>query len=160
MFYNKIDIRILLKLLWNKLQYLCSSKYKLVKTASATATHTTNCSVRLFMCTSNQRLYFEFWVSPLLFCLWLDDINSRFKCHLDNKSNERFYNQIVPMSKFRETKTVDKDILITYRFSDRKFPWPIITTSDHLQRTRNLKQFCQFLFSQTIDKCYVNKKLE
>ena len=27
-------------------------------------------------------------------------------------------------------------------------------------RTRNLKQFCQFSFLQTIDKCCVNKKLE
>ena len=27
-------------------------------------------------------------------------------------------------------------------------------------RTRNLKQFCQFSFLQTIDKCCVNKKFE
>ena len=32
------------------------------------------------------------------------------------------------------TKTVDKDILITYRFSDRKFSPHIITTSDLPQK--------------------------
>ena len=96
------------------------------------------------MSTSDQKLYTEFWVSPLSFCLWLDGIDSRFlyaefrlsalsfclwpdgidsrfKSHLDNKSKERFYNQRVREYKCRRTKTVDKDILITHRFSDRKF---------------------------------------
>ena len=82
------------------------------------------------MSTSDQKLYTEFLLSPLSFSLWLDGINSRFKNHLDNKSKERLYNQRVPESKCRRTKTVDKDVLITYGFSDRKFPQPIITTSE------------------------------
>ena len=50
--------------------------------------------------------------------------------HLDNKSKERFYNQTARESKCMRVKTVDKDILITYRFSDRKFSQHIITTND------------------------------
>ena len=80
------------------------------------------------MSTSDQKLYTEFWHSPLSFYLWLDGIDSRFKRHLDNKSKERFHNQRVCECNCRRTKTVDKDILITYRFSDRKFPQPIITS--------------------------------
>ena len=91
------------------------------------------------MSTSDQKLYIEFWLFPLSFCLWLGPINSGFKSHLGNKSKERFYNQRVYEFKCRRTKTVDKDILTTYRFSDRKFSQPIITTSDLLQEqgTRN-----------------------
>ena len=92
--------------------------------------HTTNYIMRLSMSTSDQKLYTELWLSPLSFYLWLDGINSRFKSHLDNKSKGRFYNQSARESKCRRTKTVDKDILITYRFSDRKFSQPSITTSD------------------------------
>ena len=84
------------------------------------------------MFTIDQKLYFDFWLSPLLFCLWLDGTNSWFKNHLDNMSNERFYNQRVLKSKWRSTKTV-KDISKTYRFSDTKFPQSIITTSDFPQ---------------------------
>ena len=95
------------------------------------------------MSTSDQKLYTEF-----SFCLWLDGINSRSKSHLDhkskrksqkgkshrdNKSKERFYNQRVFESRRRRKKTVDKDLLITYRFSDRKFSQPIIATSNLLQ---------------------------
>ena len=76
------------------------------------------------MSTSDHKLYTEFWLSPLSFCLWLDGINSRFKSYLDNKSKKRFYNQRVHESKCRKTKTFDKDILITYRSSDRKFSQP------------------------------------
>ena len=65
------------------------------------------------MSTSDQKLYTEFWHSPLSFYLWLDGIDSRFKRHLDNKSKVRFHNQRVCESKCRRTKTVDKDILIT-----------------------------------------------
>ena len=72
------------------------------------------------MSTSDQKLCTEFWHSPLSFCLWLEGIDLRFKRHLDNKSKERFNNQRVCESKCRGTKTVDKGILITYRFSDRK----------------------------------------
>ena len=84
----------------------------------------------LSMSTSDQKIYTEFWLSPLSFCLWLGGINSRFKNHLDNKSKETFYNQRVRESKYRRIKTVDKDIFITYSFSDRKFSQLIITTSD------------------------------
>ena len=42
-----------------------------------------------------------------------------------------FYNQRV---KFRRTKTVDKDILTTYRFSNRKFSQPICTTNELPQK--------------------------
>ena len=72
------------------------------------------------MSKSDQKLCTEFWHSPLSFCLWLEGIDLRFKRHLDNKSKERFNNQRVCESKFRGTNTVDKGILITYRFSDRK----------------------------------------
>ena len=97
--------------------------------------HTTNYIMSLSMSKSDQKLYTELWLSPLSFCLWLYSINSRFKSHLDNKSKERtrFYNQRVRESRCRKTKTVDKDILTTYRFSHRKFSQPIITTSDLLQ---------------------------
>ena len=81
------------------------------------------------MSTSDQKLCTKFWLSPLSFCLWLDGINSRFVSHLYNKSKEKFYNQRARESKCRRTKTVHKDILITYRFSDRKFSQSIITTS-------------------------------
>ena len=67
---------------------------------------------------------------PLSFCLWLDGLKARFKNHLDNKPKERFYNQRVCESKCRRTKTVDKDIHITYRFSERKLSQRIIKTSD------------------------------
>ena len=90
-----------LELLWNKLQYLCPSKYTL---------HTTNYIMSLLMSTSHQKLYTEF---P--FCLWWDVINSRFKSHLDNKSKKRFYNQRVSESKCGGKKTIDKDILINLR---------------------------------------------
>ena len=85
------------------------------------------------MSTSDQELYIEFWLSPLSFCLWLGPINSGFKSHLDNKSKEGIYNQRVCEFKCKRTKTVDKDILTTCRFSDRKSLQPIITTSDLLQ---------------------------
>ena len=97
---------------------------------SISAIHTTNYIMRLSMSTSDQKLYTEFWHSPLSFYLWLDGIDSRFKRHLDNKSKERFHNQRVCESNCRRTKTVDKDILITYRFSDRKLSQSIITTSE------------------------------
>ena len=103
------------------------------------------------MPTSDQKLYTEYW---------LNGINSRFKIHLDNKSKERtrFYNQRARESRFRRTKIVDKDILITYSFSEiltayYNNKWPPA-------RTRNSKQFCQFDFSQTLHKCHVNEKLE
>ena len=53
------------------------------------------------------------------------------KSYLDNKSQERFYR--VPVSKWSRARTVDKDILIRYRFSDKKFPQPLVTTNDLLQ---------------------------
>ena len=81
------------------------------------------------MSTSDQKLYFD-QNNNLHDYFVFDYFVSRFKSHLDNKSNERFYNQRVPKSKCKRTKTVDKDILITYRFSDRKFPQPHITMSD------------------------------
>ena len=93
--------------------------------------HTTNYIMRLS--TNDPKLYteFDYWRDDTnLFCLWLDDIKSRFKSHLDNKSKEKFHDQRVREFKCRRTKTVDKDTLITYRFSDRKFSQPILTTSD------------------------------
>ena len=85
------------------------------------------------MSTSDQKLYTEFWHSPLSFYLLLDAIDSKFKRHLDNKSKERFHNQRVCESKCRRTKAFDKDIFITYRFSDRKLSQPITTSSELLQ---------------------------
>ena len=84
--------------------------------------HTTNYIMKLWMSTSDQKLYTKFWLSALSFCFWLNGINSRFKNHLDNKSKERtrFYNQRVRKSRCRGTKTVDKN----------SFSQPILTTSD------------------------------
>ena len=125
---------------------------------SISAMHTTN-YIRLLMPTSDQKLYTEFWHSPLSFYLWLDGIDSRFKRHLDNKSKERSHNQRVRGSKCRRTKTVDKVILITYRFSDRKLSQPIITTRELPQKQGIRNNFVHSLF-QTLDKCHVNEKLE
>ena len=123
--------------------------------------HTTNYIMRMSMSTSDQKLYTEFWLSPLLFCFWLDGINSRFKSHLDNKSKERtrFYNQRVRESRCRKTKTVDKDILITYRFSDRKFSQPIITTSDLLQEQGIRNNSASSLFHKLLTKVMWMKSL-
>ena len=127
---------------------------------SISAIHTTNYIMRLSMSTSDQKLYTEFWHSPLSFYLWLDGIDSRFKRHLDNKSKERFHNQRVCESDCRRTKTVDKDILITYRFTDRKLSQPIITISQLPQEQGIRNNFASSLFSQTRDICHVNDKLE
>ena len=81
----------------------------------------------------------------------MDVIKSRFKSYLDNKSKERFYNQSVRESKCRRTKTVDKDILITYRFKDRKLSQPIIRTS-HLPQEQGIRKNSASSLSQTIDK--------
>ena len=97
---------------------------------SISTMHTTNYIIRLSSFTSDQKLYTEFWISPLSFCLWLGGINSIFNSHLDKKSQERFYNQIVSKYKCSRRKIVDKDVLITYRFSHRKFTQYIITTRD------------------------------
>ena len=64
----------------------------------------------------------------------MDGIKSRFKSHLNNKSKERFYNQRVREPKRRKSRSVDKDILVTHRFSDRKFLQLIITASDLPQK--------------------------
>ena len=125
MFHNKVDIRIF----WNFFE----TNYNISVSVNTHRQNHRNAYfkfMRLSMSASDQKLYTEFWLSPLWFCLWLDGINSRFKSHLDNKSKERFYNQRARESKCRKTKTVDKGILITYRFSDRKFSQHIITPSD------------------------------
>ena len=54
-------------------------------------------------------------------------------------------------SKCRRTKTVDKDILITYRFKDRRFSQPIIRTS-HLPQEQGIRKNSASSLSQTIDK--------
>ena len=64
---------------------------------------------------------------------------------------ERFYNQRVRGSKCRRTETVDKDILITYKFSDRKFSQPIITKSQ-LPQEQGIRNNSVSSLSQTIDK--------
>ena len=115
---------------------------------SISAMHTTN-YIRLSMSTSDQKLYTEFWHSPLSFYLWLDGIDSRFKRHLDNKSKVRFHNQRVCESKCRRTKTVDKDILITQSFSDRKLSQPIITTSELPQEQGIRKNFPVYFFTNS-----------
>ena len=89
----------------------------------------------------------------------MDGIKSRFKSHLHNKSKEKFYNQRVRESKCRSTNTVDKDILITHRFSDRKFSQPIITTSDLPQKQEIRNNSASSLF-QTLDKCHASEQLE
>ena len=120
----------------------------LISKSSISAMHNTN-YIRLSMSTSDQKLYTEFWHSPLSFYLWLDGIDSRFKRHLDNKSRERFHNQRVRESKCRRRKTVDKDILITYRFSDRKLSQPIITTSELPQEQGIRKNFPVYFFTNS-----------
>ena len=104
------------------------------------------------MSTGDQKLYTELWLSSLSFSFWLDHINSRFKSHLGNKSKERFYNQSDCESKCRRTKTVDKDILITYKFSDRNFSQPIITTSDLPQEQGIWNNSASSLFHKQIGK--------
>ena len=111
------------------------------------------------MSTSDQKLYTEFWHCVLSFYLWLDGIDSRFKRHLDNKSRERFHNQRVRESKCRRRKTVDKDILITYRFSDRKLSQPIITTSELPQEQGILNNFASSLFNKLLKNVIWMKSL-
>ena len=119
-FYFTSSIRFLtssyifLELLWNKLQYLCSSKYTLVKTASA------QCIPQLILwgcqypqVTKNYALNFDYFHDHFTFD-WMVLIQMPFKCHLGNNSKERFYNQRPRESKCRRTKPVDKYILITY----------------------------------------------
>ena len=66
-------------------------------------------------------------------------------------SEERFYNQRVRGSKCGRTKTVGKDILTTFRFSDRKFSQPIATTS-HLPQEQGIRNNFASSLAQTIDK--------
>ena len=124
---------------------------------SISAMHTTNC-IRLWMFTSDRKLYTESWHSPLSFYLWLGVIDSRFKRHLDNKSKERSYSQRVRESKCKRTKTVDKDILITYRFNVRKVWQPIITSElPHKQENRN--DFARSLFHKFLINVMWTKRL-
>ena len=111
------------------------------------------------MSISDQKLYTEFWHCLLSFYLWLDGIDSRFKRHLDNKSKERSHNQRVRGSKCRRTKTVDKVILITYRFSDRKLSQPIITTSELLQEQGIRNNFASSLFHKLLTNVIWMKSL-
>ena len=121
--------------------------------------HTTNYIMKLSMSTSDQKLYAEFWLYPLSFCLWMDVIKSRFKSYLDNKSKERFYNQSVRESKCRRTKTVDKDILITYRLSDRNFAQLIITTIDLPQKPGIQNNSASSLFHKLLTNAMRMKNL-
>ena len=70
----------------------------------------------------------------------------------------------VPGSKCTVNGTVDKDdILITPSFNKKKSPSLFeerVATKNYPVRTRNSKQFCYCTFSQTFNKCRVNKKLE
>ena len=114
--------------------------------------HATHYIIRLSVSTSDQKLYTELWLSPLSFCFWLHHVNSRFKSHLDNKSKERFYSQSVCKSKGRRTKTVDKDIFIKHKFSDRNFSQPIITISDLPQEQGIGNNSASSLFYKQIEK--------
>ena len=134
----------LLELLWNKLQYLWPSKYTLLKAASVEYTLQTilwGCQCQ--QVTKNYTLNFH---SAFDWMVLTQDLKAIYiisqrkgKSHRDNKSKERFYNQRVFESRCRRKNTVDKDLLITYRFSVRKFSQPIIATSDllHKQGIRN-----------------------
>ena len=122
LFNNKVDIRVFWSFFEQITIYLSQS-------IRISAMHTANYIISLSISTRDQKQHTK---SLLSFCLWLDG-NSSFKSHLDIKSKERLCNQRVSESKYRKTKAVDKDILITYRFSDRKFPQPFITTSGLLQ---------------------------
>ena len=126
---------------------------------SISAMHTTNYMMRLSMSTSDQKLYTEFWLSPLSFCHWLDGIKSRFQSHLNNKSKERFYNHRVREAKCRQSRTVDKDILVTYGFSDRKFSQPITTTSDLPQKQVIQNNFVSSLFDKLLTNSMRMKSL-
>ena len=72
-----------------------------------------------------------------------------------------------PKSSYRKTKTVDKDILITYGFSERKFSQPFITTSDlpQEQGIRNNsanslfhKLLTNFMWIKSLSKAVAEKK--
>ena len=52
--------------------------------------------IRVSIFGNPQILYTEFSLCPLLFCLWLDGVNSMFKSHLDHKPKKTFYSQRVP----------------------------------------------------------------
>ena len=52
-----------------------------------------------------------------------------FKSHLDHKSKGDFYKQGVAESNYRRTENVGKEILITFRFGDRKVTQLVRTTS-------------------------------
>ena len=137
------------KILWNQSQYLCPSKYTLWKKHDLG-----NAYHKLYFKVVNVDKWAKtiHWIltSPLPFFFWLDGNNSRFKSHLDNNSKERFYNQRVPESKSRRTKAVDKGILITYRFSDRKFPKPIITMSSLPQEQGTWNNSAKLFFHQLL----------
>ena len=65
-------------------------------------------------------------------------------------SKERFHKQEVGEPNCRRTKTVDKDILITNRFSDRKLSQPIITTSELPQEQGIRNNFVSSLFHKIL----------
>ena len=122
------------------------------------AMNTTNYIMSFSMSTSDQKLYTESWHSPLSFNVWLGGIDSRFKRHLDNKSKERSHSQRVCEPKCRRAKTVDKDILITYRFSVRKV-WQPIITSELPQEQENRNDSARSLFHKFLTNVMWTKRL-
>ena len=52
--------------------------------------------IRVSIFENLQKLYTEFSLCPLSFCLWLDSVSSVFKSHLDHKSKKTFYSHRVP----------------------------------------------------------------
>ena len=65
-------------------------------------------------------------------------------------SKERFHKQGVRESNCGRRKTVDKDILITNRFSDRNLSQPIITTSELPQEQGIRNNFVSSLFQKIL----------
>ena len=96
-----------LKLLWNKFQHLYPIKYTLVK-QHRWDTDYKACKSSMF--TNDQKSDTEFWHCLLSICLWLNDINSRFKSYLVHKLKERFYKWRVTDPNCARKEIVDKAI--------------------------------------------------
>ena len=71
-------------------------------------------------------------------------VNSRLKTTKIIGQRKAFYRQRIPETSCARKETVDIDILVTSRNSDRKIIQSIRATSRSPSRIRKWNQFCQF----------------
>ena len=71
-------------------------------------------------------------------------VNSRLKATKIIGQRKAFYRQRIPEFSCARKETVDIDILVTSRNSDRKIIQSIRATSRSPSRIRKWNQFCQF----------------